>query len=146
MVRWSKFQKSCQSSFWMTPYVQSQVIFLEWPLNYHVTNYHKIVARNDIFNSAFKYTRPNLCSISCSNFTKTSFMSRGLFKISRPWVPLLSKSQKIVGALMGAPVLDLKNRGCLAPMAPTLKRPLKLMILLEIQNLKKDRKLTQSWI
>ena len=30
-----------------------------------------------------------------------------------------------MGALVGAPVLDLKNRGCLAPMAPTLKRPLK---------------------
>ena len=40
-------------------------------------------------------------------------------------MPLLGKSQKIVGALVGAPVLDLKNRGCLAPMAPTLKRPLK---------------------
>ena len=52
-------------------------------------------------------------------------LHRGLFRISRPWVPLLSKSQKIVGALVGAPVLDLKNRGCLAPMAPTLKRPLR---------------------
>ena len=29
-----------------------------------------------------------------------------------------------MGALVGAPVLYLKNRECLAPMAPTLKRPL----------------------
>ena len=43
---------------------------------------------------------------------------------SRSWVPLLNKSQNIVGALVGAPVLISKNRVCLAPMVPTLKRPL----------------------
>ena len=31
---------------------------------------------------------------------------------------------KIVGALLGAPILDLKNLGCLAPVAPTPKRPM----------------------
>ena len=41
-------------------------------------------------------------------------------RISRSWVPLINKSQKFVGA----PVSNLKNRGCVAFSAPTLKRPL----------------------
>ena len=39
------------------------------------------------------------------------------------WMPLINKSQKTLSALVGTPVLDLKNRGCLAPMVPMLKRP-----------------------
>ena len=50
-------------------------------------------------------------------------LCRDLVRISRSWVPLINTTQ-ILGVLVGAPLLDLKNRGCLAPMAPTLKRPL----------------------
>ena len=58
------------------------------------------------------------------SYTFAPYHIQGPLWISRSWVPLLNKSQKIVGALVGAPVLISKNRGCLAPMAPMLKRPL----------------------
>ena len=65
-----------------------------------------------------------LCIVKSQVITIIGEECRDLFRISRSWVPLMNKSQKIVGALVGAPILDLKNRGCLAPLAPTLKRTL----------------------
>ena len=49
--------------------------------------------------------------------------NRVLVRIFRLWVSLINKSQNIVDAVKGALVLDLKNLWCLAPIAPTLKRP-----------------------
>ena len=61
-----------------------------------------------------------MISISITKVLKNQFLI--IYLLTR--VPFISKSQKIMGTPVGAPILDLKNRGCLAPMAPTLMRPL----------------------
>ena len=40
---------------------------------------------------------------------KVILICRGLYWIPRLWVPLINEFQKIVGALLGAPVLDQKK-------------------------------------
>ena len=70
----------------------------------------------------------------------------GFFRISRSWVSIINKSQKIlgalVGALMGALLLDLRNRECQAPMAPTLKFPL----LCDLFSRSFDRSPIRRWV
>ena len=67
-----------------------------------------------------------MISISITKVLKNQFLI--IYLLSR--VPFISKSQKIMGSPVGAPILDLKNRGCLAPMALTLRRSL-LKLLIE---------------